>query len=627
LSKRPQQSAAVDITSPVTPATGSLCSCQQHLHGWIVAVQVDTVDPIMVEGAIGNYRILRKIGEGGMGAVYVAEHVLIGRQAAIKVLLREMSHRQDLVTRFFNEARAATAVKHPGIVEIYDFGYHSDGSAYIVMEYLEGESLSARLARSGTIAEVRAAALCRQVASALAAAHAKGIVHRDLKPDNIYIVRDPDIADGERIKILDFGIAKLATADLPGLSVTRTGTVLGTPPYMSPEACKGAGGVDHRADLYALGCILFEMVCGRCPFVAEGGGEIMAQHIYAPVPLPSSLGPVTPPLEQVILRALAKDPSQRFQSADDMSAALQLATSPAMLRPAGAPERLVAWHPVSAHEMTRVPVAPVAAPTQQVTPIPQATPAPQAAAIPQAALPRAATVVSLRTTLSQASAVTSTASPAPYRRRAWLISAVAVAVIAGVIAIALGVRSSGPGDGSGVIASESGPAPPLASSPHMHGVSPSPSSTPAPPSPAAPSPSVPAPPAPSAAPPASESPAFPGPPLAPARVTVKLASEPPGAEVYRAPEVLVGRTPMVYTIEAAGGDVVLTVKKRGYSSRQVTVTADRDSDLKVTLARVAAPTPPRGAASATDSAGPPAVTGGSLDPFEKIDRKKPGDKR
>src|SRR5262245_55878509 len=152
--------------------------------------------PSMIDELIGNYRIVRKIGEGGMGAVYLAEHALLGRPAAIKVLLREMSHRQDLVTRFFNEARAATSVKHPGIVEIYDFGYHTDGSAYIVMEFLEGESLSTRLRRTGPLPEARAVALGRQVAGALAAAHAKGIVHRDLKPDNIFIVRDPDIADG-----------------------------------------------------------------------------------------------------------------------------------------------------------------------------------------------------------------------------------------------------------------------------------------------------------------------------------------------------------------------------------------------------------------------------------------------
>ncbi|HEU4727228.1 MAG TPA: serine/threonine-protein kinase, partial [Kofleriaceae bacterium] len=276
----------------------------------------------MLGDLVGSYRVVRKIGEGGMGTVYLAEHTLLGRPAALKVLLREMSHREDLVTRFFNEARAATSVKHPGIVEIYDFGYHTDGSAYIVMELLEGESLSSRLRRAGVLSEARAVALCRQVGGALAAAHAKGIVHRDLKPDNIFVIRDPDIVDGERTKVLDFGIAKL-TNDQPGQgSMTRTGMVMGTPAYMAPEQCKGAGHVDQRSDLYALGCILFELVCGRPPFVAEGAGEVMAHHICTPAPAPSSIAPVTPLLEHIILRALAKEPAHRFGSAEEMVAAL-----------------------------------------------------------------------------------------------------------------------------------------------------------------------------------------------------------------------------------------------------------------------------------------------------------------
>src|SRR5262249_27787714 len=174
-------------------------------------------------------------------------------------------------------------------------------------------------------------------------------------PDNIFIVRDPDIADGERTKILDFGIAKLAAGDQPGISKTRTGEVIGTPAYMSPEQSKGAGNVDARTDLYALGCILFEMVCGRPPFLAEGGGEVMAQHIFAPVPAPSSIAPVTPPLEQFLLRALAKDPAQRFQSAEEMSAALQMAVPPAAFPHVHAPSQ------VPSH----APFAPV--PAQQTT--------------------------------------------------------------------------------------------------------------------------------------------------------------------------------------------------------------------------------------------------------------------
>jgi serine/threonine-protein kinase len=534
-----------------------------------------------VADVVGSYRIIAKIGEGGMGAVYVAEHTLIGRQAAIKVLQREMSHRQDLVTRFFNEARAATAVKHPGIVEIYDFGYHTDGSAYIVMEYLEGETLSARLRRTGPLPAARAAALGRQVAGALGAAHAKGIVHRDLKPDNIFIVRDPDITDGERTKILDFGIAKLAAGDQPGISRTRTGTVMGTPAYMSPEQSKGAGNVDARTDLYALGCILFEMVCGRPPFVAEGGGEVMAQHIYAPVPAPSSIAPVAPQLEQFLLRALAKDPAHRFQSAEEMSAALQMAVPPGSFPHASGP----------IHVPVRGPFVPV--PPQQ-------------------------------TTLSAANA---TARVAPTnRKRGWIAPVVAVVAIAGgVAAIAISQRSGG---GASMVK-----APELAS-PAPESQLPAPG-TPSPETRAQESPTLPAtptPPAPIATPPApAAAPLTPAlvPPVAaksPAHVTIKLASEPRGADVYRMPQgVRIGTTPLTYSMDAIEGEIVLIVKRRGYVDRQLAVPADRDTDQTVTLARVAAARPheaePPGPGSGSASPGKP--QSGTLDPFDKL-TPKPG---
>jgi serine/threonine-protein kinase len=171
--------------------------------------------PVFEGASIGQYRVLRKIGEGGMGAVFLAEHTLIGRRAAIKVLLPELSQRREIVDRFFNEARATTAVSDPGIVQVFDFGFHTDASAYIVMEFLEGEPLDARLKRLGTVAVADALRITRQVSGSLAAAHARGIVHRDLKPDNIFMVRDAEAIGGERPKILDFGIAKLS-ADEPG---------------------------------------------------------------------------------------------------------------------------------------------------------------------------------------------------------------------------------------------------------------------------------------------------------------------------------------------------------------------------------------------------------------------------
>src|SRR3954470_10438963 len=179
---------------------------------------------------LGNYTVVSKIGEGGMGVVYLARHVTLGRPAAIKVLHPSMSSNQDMVTRFFNEARAATAVRNPGIVEVFDFGILEDRSAYIVMEYLEGENLGARI-RRGRLPLAATMTIVRAIARALQAAHEQGIVHRDLKPDNVFLVPDSELPSGERVKLLDFGIAKL-TYDGSASGHTRTGTVMGTPAYM-----------------------------------------------------------------------------------------------------------------------------------------------------------------------------------------------------------------------------------------------------------------------------------------------------------------------------------------------------------------------------------------------------------
>src|SRR5215470_2721331 len=276
----------------------------------------------MIEGTqIGAYRVLRQIGEGGMGSVWLAEHIALGRRAALKMLHPEFSNRPDIVTRFFNEARAATAIPDPGIVQIFDFGQHVDGSAYIVMELLDGEPLDRRLEREGALSLVDGLRLMRQVASTLGAAHARGIIHRDLKPENIYIVRDPEVPGGERAKVLDFGIAKLA-GDRAGIK-TQTATVMGTPTFMSPEQCRGTGQVDQRSDVYALGCVLFTLVTGRPPFNADGAGEIIAMHLREPAPAPSQLRPGIPPeLDQLVLRCLAKHPAQRFATAGELALAI-----------------------------------------------------------------------------------------------------------------------------------------------------------------------------------------------------------------------------------------------------------------------------------------------------------------
>jgi len=270
----------------------------------------------MVGETLGSYRVLSKIGEGGMGAVFLAEHTLLGRRAAVKMLLPELSRNQEVVQRFFNEARASARLKHPGVVEVFDFGHHANGCAYLLMEYLDGQPLSGRLQRYGRLPLEETVDLGRQIAMALAAAHEHGIVHRDLKPDNVFLVADADLPRGLRAKILDFGIAKLTDADGPGSSLkTRTGMMMGTPAYMSPEQCRGAGAVDHRSDIYSLGCILFEMTMGARPFVGEGPGDVIARHLFSEVPPIDAPAP----LAALILRAMAKKPDERFSSMAELA--------------------------------------------------------------------------------------------------------------------------------------------------------------------------------------------------------------------------------------------------------------------------------------------------------------------
>src|SRR5450755_841945 len=188
-----------------------------------------------------------------MGTVWLAEHKLLGSRAAIKVLQPGMSSQEKIVQRFFDEARAATRIRDPGIVTVLDFGWHH-GDAYIVMELLSGSTLTQRLGVT-QMAPLQAMRLVQMAALAMAAAHGRGIIHRDLKPDNIFVVNDPAVPGGERVKILDFGIAKLIDRDPEvGYMPTVAGTIMGTPAFMSPEQCRAAGEVDHRADIYALGC-------------------------------------------------------------------------------------------------------------------------------------------------------------------------------------------------------------------------------------------------------------------------------------------------------------------------------------------------------------------------------------
>lgn len=307
----------------------------------------------MVEGTqVGAYRLLKKIGEGGMGVVWLAEHTMLGRRAAVKVLHPSFSMQQEIVTRFFNEARAATSISDPGIVQIFDFGNHTDGSAYIVMELLEGEPLDHRLQQSGVMPVGEALRILRQVASTLGAAHARGIIHRDLKPENIFLVRDPEVQGGTRAKILDFGIAKLTGNNAS--AKTATSAVMGTPAYMSPEQCRGAGLVDARSDVYSLGCMLMTLITGRPPFEAEGIGELIVMHMREQPPTPSSrVSTIPPAVDQLVLRCLAKDPAQRYASGTELANALGvLVTQPSLdMTPAAHSAAIAAAQPTTLSSM------------------------------------------------------------------------------------------------------------------------------------------------------------------------------------------------------------------------------------------------------------------------------------
>ncbi len=269
----------------------------------------------MIGEVLGNYRITAQVGSGGMGIVYAAEHLLLGKRAAIKVLKPDRCASPEIIERFFNEARAASMVKDPGIPEIFDYGRLPEGNAYLVMEMLEGQTLGDILRDRGRISAGRSLSLARLIAGTLKATHAAGIIHRDLKPDNVFIVPDEAMARGERAKILDFGIAKLQHNDLASGLQTETGRLMGTPYYMSPEQCRGLGNIDHRTDIYSLGCVLYQMLSGRPPFAMQGSGEVLAAHIHLqPKPVQQVESSIPNELAELTMRLLDKDPAMRPQT-------------------------------------------------------------------------------------------------------------------------------------------------------------------------------------------------------------------------------------------------------------------------------------------------------------------------
>jgi serine/threonine-protein kinase len=267
-----------------------------------------------------RYRIIKLLGEGGMGRVYEAQHVNINKRLAIKVLRSEVTSVPSTVARFRQEARSASSIGHENIIEIDDFATLPDGTVYLAMEMLEGQSLGDRMREPPPLALGEGIDIMIQVARGLAAAHEKGIVHRDMKPENVFLANK----HGKLVpKILDFGIAKVSGTE-GNTHLTQTGAIFGTPLYMSPEQALGHA-LDHRADIYSVGVILYEIAAGRVPFKADSAVQVLSQHITVQPEPPSkaSKGSVPPALDAIILRAMAKEPAQRYATMDELAGALE----------------------------------------------------------------------------------------------------------------------------------------------------------------------------------------------------------------------------------------------------------------------------------------------------------------
>jgi len=268
-----------------------------------------------------------------MGAVYLAEHVVIEKKFALKVLAPELARRSDLVARFLQEARSASRIGHENVIDISDFGQSPDGLVYIAMEYLDGKDLGEIVRSRGAVEWKDARDIVLQICRALRAAHDKGIVHRDMKPENIFLIQRED--QPHFVKILDFGIAKVMGLDPNGPRLTRTGMIFGTPEYMAPEQAEGKD-TDHRADIYAVGCILYHLLTGQTPFVAESFMTMLTKHLMEdPVP-PSVRRPdltVTPEMDALVLKALEKDRDKRWQSMAELMEAVAVCPGPTSASP------------------------------------------------------------------------------------------------------------------------------------------------------------------------------------------------------------------------------------------------------------------------------------------------------
>jgi serine/threonine-protein kinase len=575
-----------------------------------------------------KYRVLRPIGEGGMGAVFACEHEALKRQVAIKVLYPQFAADPEAVLRFHREAQAAGRIGQDNICEVIDIGSLPNGAPYLVMPLLHGEPLSAVIHRDGPLDPARTVDLISQVLDALAAAHTAGIVHRDLKPDNLFVTRLGS-RQLEIVKVLDFGISKILgnTSVDDRQQVTRTGMVMGTPCYMAPEQARGLKDVDHRADLYAVGAILYEMLTKRRAFDGESFNDILVRVVIDPLPPPRQFRPeLAPELEAVVLAAMERDKAQRPQAADEFRERLQAALAAAQARPAVA---AAGGSPVFAPTEARPASAAAAVPTPGGAPRPAAegaaaaapTLAPGPAGEPTPSGLRSVGPVAAPTTGARPGAIRvapdGSIVPPPSNRRGLVVGVSAAVLVALAVALVFVLRDGGSGGGS---APES---PPAGAPATASAASATPPAPPTPPTPLAVPPSAPVGPVPPglAAPPdagpAPEMPALAAGPdavlaadmavTAAATIRVTLEGLRPGAEV-RAGGRLVAGNPLELPLDET--PVPIEVTLRGYEPFREVVVPSADRTVVVRMRRAGGGT---AAAATVPETGPRDAGAGGAD--------------
>jgi serine/threonine-protein kinase len=526
---------------------------------------VKDADPLLGQTLAGRYAIVRKLGEGGMGSVYLATHKVLEKQIALKVLHGEFARKPDLVERFMQEAKAASRIRHENVIDISDFGTTPEGLVFFAMELLQGHDLHEDIARARLAGQLlpwsRSKKIFLQICGALAAAHGKGIVHRDLKPENVYLVEflgDPDF-----VKLLDFGIAKLTEVNEGDRKLTRTGMLFGTPEYMSPEQARGEH-VDARVDIYAMGCILFQLISGRVPFEADNFMGVLSLHLTEPPPIiaPETFDRIGAPRElaTVIAKALEKDRNARWQTIEELANAV----------------RRVCGDPIPTGATGHIP--------QQRAP---SVPAPDQTTHKSGEVPANITPVPggrVRTQWTGKVSVPTETEDAPAAKPRsklpLIIGGILVVAIGGIAAFVIASKNKST-DEKPPIAQPSGSA---AVGSQVASVTPDAASI------------------------AIDAPSLPPPPE---KVTIRLESKPKGAEITDlSSKTVIGKTPLTFTLPGSHATRQFALRLKDYEDAVVEVVPD-EPEIKrsATLEKTAvvrtgsAPRPPAGSGSSTTTAG------------------------